>query len=81
MIEQLLFVRCLELNGKEDEVALTHHFKHSLPGLFKRGLVDTKAVEVKGKTLMKIHITSKGLAIIRALLTDIDQGENGNSQQ
>lgn len=64
MIEQLILVRNIELSESENNIALTHHFKNSLTGLFRRGFIETKMVRYGGKELMNVYLTESGVSFL-----------------
>ncbi len=45
----------------------TDDFKHTLPGLFTRGLVGTKMEVVNGKKFLQIHLTGRRNSFFRSL--------------
>ncbi len=65
MIEQLISVRQMELSESPGEIALSHHFKNSLGGLFRRGFIDTKMVKHGDKQLMRIYLTESGIIFLK----------------
>ena len=59
---------CHEKQSKGDGYpCLQEDLKGSLAALYKRGLVDTKMQDVKGKRLLCIVVTEKGEAYLKSL--------------
>ncbi len=62
MVAQLQKARAIELSKTENDTIVTEaHFKNSMSGLIRRGIVDTKMVMFHGKRLLRVYITERGL--------------------
>ncbi len=73
MIEQLRRAREIDASETGRKSFLTiDDFKNSMPGLYMRGLLDTKMITSEGKRPMQIYITEAGKNILRKYA----EGEN-----
>ena len=56
--------RAIELSKTGRNICGIDDYKGSLPGLYKRGLVDIKKVTVKGKDIVSVFITDSGISFL-----------------
>lgn len=61
MLINLQKARAIELSTTGRNICNADDFKNSLPGLYKRGLVDTKTANIDGKEILSIYITNSGI--------------------
>lgn len=66
MIQKLRDCHEKQSNGN-NEPCLQEDLKGSLAALYKRGLVDTKMQDVKGKKLLCIIVTEAGVTYLKNL--------------
>ncbi len=64
MVYHLKKAREKQVAAGEKFFLTTDDFKHTLPGLYKRGLVSTKMEVVNGKKFLRIHLTDDGIAFL-----------------
>ena len=70
MLADLRNGRCIELSPTGRNICYTHDFKGSLPGLYKRGLVNTQMVMVDGKEILSVYITREGITFLENFEAD-----------
>ncbi|MEO8819745.1 MAG: hypothetical protein ABI267_10235 [Ginsengibacter sp.] len=61
MIKHLQLARAKELSEKEAKVITPGHFKGTLSGLYKRGIVKTRKIVLEGKPIESVYITFEGV--------------------
>ncbi|MDQ6763839.1 MAG: hypothetical protein M3015_14595 [Bacteroidota bacterium] len=64
MIRQMLLVRSFELSRDEEKIGLLHHFPGTLRGLYRRGYVNTRKVQINGKEIMGVYLTEAGINFV-----------------
>lgn len=66
MLEKLQ--KCHELTLKNDPMhpCTENDLKGSLAGLYKRGFVNTKMVNLSGKQLLTVFVTEKGVSFLNS---------------
>ena len=70
MIEKLK--ECYEKEMISKSPSLAEEMKSSLPGLYKRGLIDTRLETIKNKKLLCIYVTDLG----KRFLADLEEHKN-----
>lgn len=60
MLAHLRRGRAIELSETERNICVEDDFKGSLPGLCRRGYVNTKMVMLDGKEILSVFITQAG---------------------
>ena len=58
---------CLEREEMEQKPFLAEEMKSSMPGLYKRGLIETKMQMVGNKRLLCIYVTPKGKEFLQQI--------------
>ena len=61
MLTDLQKGRAIELSKTERNICDADDFKGSLPGLYRRGLVNTETVMLDGKEILSVSITQSGI--------------------
>lgn len=61
MLTNLQKARAIELSKNGRNICLADDLGSSLPGLYKRGLVNTKTVTLDGKEILCVYITNPGI--------------------
>lgn len=61
MIKQLQSARAKELSGKGNKIIKPDHFKGTLSGLYRRGMVKTRRIIHEGKPLETVYVTFLGI--------------------
>ena len=66
MIEKLR--KCREINEANDPLnpCTESHLSGSLAGLYKRGYVNTKMVNINGKQLLSVYVTENGIRYLES---------------
>lgn len=64
MIRQLKEARESQLSAEENQVITPGHFKGTLAGLYKRGIVKTRKAVQDGKYVESVYITLTGLRFL-----------------
>lgn len=66
MIEKLR--KCREINLKNDPLhpCTENDLSGSLAGLYKRGFVNTKMVNLNGKQLLTVYVTESGIRFLES---------------
>jgi hypothetical protein len=64
MLANLQKGRAIELSKAERNICSRHDFKGSLPGLYRRGLVDIKMVMLDGKEIPGVYVTQSGISFL-----------------
>ena len=64
MLVHLQKGRAIELSENERNICGTEDFKGSLPGLYRRGLVDIKMITLDGKETVSVYITRSGISFL-----------------
>ncbi len=70
MFTHLQHGRSIELSQSERNICGIDDYKGSLPGLYRRGLVDVKRVAVNGKEVVVVFITKSGINFLNHCLED-----------
>ena len=61
---------CLEREEMENKPFLAEEMKSSMPGLYKRGLIDTRMQMVGNKRLLCIYVSHEGKEFLNQLEKD-----------
>ena len=61
MFSQLQLAHEKELSEKGDKIVTPSHFKGTLAGLYKRGIVNTRKIIHEGKYVESVYITFAGI--------------------
>lgn len=64
MLADLQKGRSIELSKNGRNVCNIDDFKGSLPGLYRRGLVDIKMVVTDGKEVLSVYVTKSGISFL-----------------
>ena len=64
MLADLQKGRSIELSNNGRNICNTDDFKGSLPGLYRRGLVDIKMVMLDGKEVASVYVTEPGISFL-----------------
>lgn len=70
MLADLRKGREIELSMTGRNICNTDDFKSSLPGLYKRGFVNTQMVELDGKRIVRVYITMEGISFLNTYEAD-----------
>jgi hypothetical protein len=70
MLAHLKQGRSIELSENARNICVIDDFKGSLPGLYRRGLVDIKTVMVDGKEIRSVYITNSGISFLHSYEED-----------
>ncbi len=65
MINKL--AECWKNQKENNSPCSPRHFSTSLPGLYKRKLVDVRQTVVNGKKLMCVYVTQQGVVYLESL--------------
>lgn len=68
MIKHLRMAYELELEKNGNNVCTCDHYKGTLSGLYRRGLVATKQAKVEGKEITVVYITEAGISFLNNYL-------------
>jgi len=61
MLAHLRNGRAIELSQTENNICMLNDFKGTFPGLYNRGLIDTKTVSLDGEKKFCVYITKSGI--------------------
>ena len=61
MLAHLRNGRAIELSQSENNICSLNDFKGTFPGLYNRGLIDTKTVLLNGEKKFCVYITKSGI--------------------
>jgi len=75
MLADLQKGRSIELSKNGRNICNTDDFKGSLPGLYRRGLVDIKMVVTDGKEVLSVYITKSGISFLARYEEDAKKDE------
>ena len=75
MLADLRNGRAIELSKTGRNICNTDDFKGSLPGLYKRGFVNTQMAAVDGKEILRVYITMEGISFLNRYEADIKKME------
>jgi hypothetical protein len=75
MLAHLQKGRSIELSDNGRNICNTDDFKGSLPGLYRRGLVDIKMVMLDGKEVAGVYITTSGISFLDRYEEDAKKNE------
>lgn len=70
MVTDLRNGRFIELSSTGRNICNTDDFKGSLPGLYKRGFVNTQMQTVQGKEILTVYITREGITFLEKFHAD-----------
>jgi hypothetical protein len=75
MLADLQKGRSIELSQNGRNICNTDDFKGSLPGLYRRGLVDIKMVVTDGKEVLSVYVTKSGISFLARYEQDAKKDE------
>jgi len=79
MFLQLRRGRAIELSKTGKNICGTDDFKGSMPGLCRRGFVNTQMMIVDGKQILSVYITREGISFLNKYEEDAKKlGNNYN---
>jgi hypothetical protein len=64
MVSQLRRGRVIELSKTGRNICISDDFKTTLPGLYRRGLVNIKMMTLDGKDILGVFITHEGISFL-----------------
>lgn len=64
MLEKLRKCREINLENDPNKHCTEQDLSGSLAGLYKRGFVNTRMVNINGKQLLTVYVTEKGVAFL-----------------
>lgn len=54
----------MEISESNSKICLISDFNGSMPGLYKRGLINTTWVSFEGKEVLKVYLTPSGVSFL-----------------